>query len=232
MARATTIRLTDEVFARLDQASARTGMPVNSIVIAACLEWIDRHTLAEAQSDTSATPAAFLMSRPRWATIRRAVKLAVAERVASPFYPFERFTTTAQKMLTAAQDEASKSAFTYIGTEHLLLAGFADGKSHSAVILASLGVRENAVRTTLDKILRGKMPPPNPDIIPTSRVKRVIELAFKQCSAAGDPSVSTAHILLGLASEGKGIAARILRDMGATAEQINAAREALTESEP
>ena len=38
MAKATTVRFTDEVYQRLDQASTRTGMPVNSIVVAACLE--------------------------------------------------------------------------------------------------------------------------------------------------------------------------------------------------
>ncbi|MFI4972744.1 MAG: hypothetical protein ACHP7H_08690, partial [Hyphomicrobiales bacterium] len=49
MAKATTVRFTDEIFARLDQASARTGMPVNSIVIAACLEWMQRHTPVPSQ---------------------------------------------------------------------------------------------------------------------------------------------------------------------------------------
>ena len=44
MTKATTIRFTDDVFARLDQASSWTGMPVNSIVVAACLEWMQRHS--------------------------------------------------------------------------------------------------------------------------------------------------------------------------------------------
>ena len=140
-------------------------------------------------------------------------------------YPFERFTATAQRMLTAAQNEALKSGFTYIGTEHLLLAAFADATSHSAMTLATLGVHEQTVRSLLEKALRGKKPPGNPRIVPTSRVKRVIELAFKLCSAAGDPLVSTGHILLALASEGQGIAAHVLKDAGVPADRVAAAME-------
>jgi len=223
VARATTIRLTDEVFARLDQASARTGMPVNSIVIAACLEWMQRHASEPfSPQDVFSPPVA---GPPRWATIRRAVVETVAGRARGPMYPFERFTATAQGMLTAAQNEALKSGFTYIGTEHLLLAAFADATSHSAMTLATLGVHEQTVRSLLEKALRGKKPPGNPRIVPTSRVKRVIELAFKLCSAAGDPLVSTGHILLALASEGQGIAAHVLKDAGVPADRVAAAME-------
>src|SRR5262245_17054874 len=206
MPRATTVRFSDEVYARLDQASARTGMPVNSIVVAACLEWMQRHTPEQA------VPAAVgfampLAGAPRWATIRRAVELAMAGRSPSPQYPFERFTSKAQGMLTAAQAEAQKSGFDYIGTEHLLLAAFADSDSQSARILASFGVDEDTVRLALEEKLRGAPKPRlEPRIVPTSRVKKVVELAFRLCGAAGDPAVSTGHLLLALATEGKGVA--------------------------
>ncbi len=228
MPRATTLRLTDEMYARLDQASARTGMPVNSIVIAACLEWLQRHT-----PDTFVPAEAFVapLGPPRWATIRRAVVQAVASRSPSPAYPFERFTSKAQNLLRSAQEEAKKAGFSYIGTEHLLLAAFADAESHSAKVLASMGIEVRTVRITLERALRNKPAPRNPGLIPTSRVKEVIELAFKLCGAAGDPYVSTGHLLLALDTEGRGIAAHILKDMGATAERITSAMEALAEPE-
>jgi len=228
MPKATTLRLTDEVYARLDQASARTGMPVNSIVIAACLEWLQRHT-----PDTFVPELAHVapLGPPRWATIRRAMVEAVAGRSPSPFYPFERFTSKSQNLLRAAQDEAKKVGFTYIGTEHLLLAAFADVESHSAMALASMGIHERTVRTALQHVVFNKPAPRNPGIIPTSRVKKVIELAFKLCGTAGDPHVSTGHILLALATEREGIAAHILKDLGATPDRIKSAIEALTEPE-
>jgi ATP-dependent Clp protease ATP-binding subunit ClpA len=57
-------------------------------------------------------------------------------------------------------------------------------------------------------------------IVPTSRVKVVVELAFKLCGSAGDPKVSTGHLLLALATEAQGIAAHVLKDLGATKERI------------
>jgi Clp amino terminal domain, pathogenicity island component len=233
MAKATTVRFSDEVYARLDQASARTGMPVNSIVVAACLEWMQRHTPEMSyptMAFTGAIPAA-----PRWATIRRAVEAMAGASVgtaASPMYPFERFTKKAQGMLTAAQAEAQKSGFNYIGTEHLLLAAFADPTSQSAIVLASLGVHEQTVRLVIEeKLQRAKRPPGNPQIVPTSRVKKVIELAFRLCGAAGDTLVSTGHILLALATEGEGIAAHVMNDAGAGEDAIEAAMESVTEPE-
>lgn len=224
MAKATTIRFSDEVYARLDQASARTGMPVNSIVIAACLEWMDRHSPArEGASPIVSTPA------PRWSTIRRAVELAASRRPTPGMYPFESFSENAQKLLTRSQKEAEHSGYSYIGTEHLLLAALGDPESQATKVLTALGLTDEAVRGALQKVLargeRGK----RLAIVPTSRVKMVIELAFKLCQRAGDPRVSTGHILLALTTEGKGIAAHVMKDLGADREAVEAA---LTDTEP
>lgn len=221
MSRATTVRFTDEIHARLDQASARTGMPVNSIVVAACLEWMERHTPAAAsiRQLTSATPVAGMAPAPRWATIRRAVELAVG-RQGRPNYPFERFTESAQKMLTVAQSEAKALGHSYIGTEHLLLAAFADKDFEAAQILESLAVSEASVRSALAKVLSGVSPTAVAPIRPTSRVKVVIETAFRICGLSAQPLVSTGHMLLALSVEGKGVAAQVLDEVGATRERI------------
>lgn len=236
MAKATTVRLTDEMFARLDQASARTGMPVNSIVIAACLEWMQRHTPAPGAEPgpevvlTGFGPRAVTVP-PRWATLRRAVELAVGKRTTAGMYPFERFTASAQQLLTLAQTEALKAGFSYIGTEHMMLAAFGDADFQSAKILAALGVEETAVRSALDKVLGRKKRAVPTKIIPTSRVKKVIEQAFQLCSEMGDPRVSTGHVLLALVTEGEGIAAHLLKDLGATKERIESQLAQVSEPE-
>ncbi len=182
MPKATTVRFTDEMFARLDQASARTGMPVNSIVIAACLEWMQRHTPTPGAEPgpgvelTGLAPRALAVP-PRWATLRRAVELAVGKRTTAGMYPFERFTPSAQKLLTVAQTEALKAGLSYIGTEHMLLAAFGDAGFQSAKLLAAMGIEEVAVRSALDKLLDKKKKTTPTKIIPTARVKKVIELA-------------------------------------------------------
>jgi hypothetical protein len=239
MAKATTVRFTDEMFGRLDQASARTGMPVNSIVIAACLEWMQRHTPVTPLSvpgvnlpSTEGMPFTVPFGvPPRWATIRRAVEQAVLKRAPMSAYPFERFTGGAQKLLALAQAEAEKGGFSYIGTEHMMLASFGDADFQSAQILAAIGVEEAIAREALAKLLEKKNAKLRPRIIPTSRVKILIELAFNLCSEAGDSRVSTGHLLLGLATEADGIGAHILKDLGATRERIGAELARLSEPE-
>jgi len=79
-------------------------MPVNSIVVAACLEWMQRHLTSGPPAETE--PALSVqMFRPRWSTLRRAVQLA-GPAATGRAYPFEAFTGGAQRMLTAAQEEA------------------------------------------------------------------------------------------------------------------------------
>jgi hypothetical protein len=238
MAKATTVRFTDEMFARLDHASARTGMPVNSIVIAACLEWMQRHTpLPPADPQVELTwggPAAALVP-PRWSTISRAVKRAMVRPAGHTMYPFERFTDHAKRLLTLAQGEAEKAGFSYIGTEHLLLASFGDAEFQSAHVLRAIGVEEEAVRQTIKNVI-GRTPLLlSQQIIPTSRVKKVIEIAFKLSAsgaAEGAPNrVGTQHILLALVVEGDGIAAHVLSDLGAKRKRVEAEVAKLTDRE-
>ena len=221
------------MYARLDAASARTGMPVNSIVIAACLEWMQRHYPSPGSAEVVGSfIAPSMATAPRWATIRRAVKLASGGHFGSaPFYPFERFTKTAQRMLSASQVEADKSGHNYIGTEHLLLGAFSIPESQAAQALAALGVEEEAVRSTLEKVLRSGKRPKAQMIVPTNRVKRVIDMAFQLCAAAQDAKVGTGHILLALSSEGEGIAAHVMNDLGAPVDRIETALEAIVEPE-
>ena len=227
MPRASTVRFTEELYARLDQASARTGLPVNSIVIAACLDWLQRHAPPTQvvgpnllSADVLREGSAFKQA-PRWATLRRAVELA-AKPLARHLeaYPFDRFTDHAKELLTLAQVEAEKSGVSYIGTEHLLLACFGNPEFHSAKTLTALGITYAEVGAAIDKALGDKRPAQRPRIIPTSRVKRVIEIAFNLGGSMGDPRVDTSHLLLALATEGDGIAAHVLSDLGATKERI------------
>ena len=203
-------------------------MPVNSIVVAACLEWMDRHTPSPHIPGAVALGA--VAATPRWSTIRRAVELAVAKRPAAVQYPFESFSESARKLLARAQTEAQGAGYNYIGTEHLLLAALGDPESQATRMLTSLGVTEELVRRTLDEKLGVLQRQPRPPlVVPTARVKKVIELAFKVCQGASDPRVTTGHVLLALAIEGDGMAAHVMNDLGATHAAVE---EALAQAEP
>ena len=240
MPRASTVRFTEEMYARLDQASARTGLPVNSIVIAACLDWLQRHTppmefpiggTPPLSPDVLRQSSAFQQA-PRWATLRRAVELAAKPLARHPeIYPFDRFTDHAKELLTLAQLEAEESGFSYIGTEHLLLACFCKEEFHSARTLTALGIKQQEARTAIEKAIGDKRPEQLARITPTSRVKRVIEIAFNLCGSMGDARVGTNHLLLALATERDGIAAHVLKDLGATKERIVSEISQLSEPE-
>src|SRR5207244_9454151 len=64
-------------------------------------------------------------------------------------------------------------------------------------------------------------------IIPTSRVKKVIEISFEEARRMGHNYVGTEHLLLGLLIEGEGIAAHVLEDLGATLEKVRSEIERL-----
>lgn len=140
-------------------------------------------------------------------------------------YPFDTFAEDAKEALRLAQEEAEVSRCSYIGTEHLLIAILRVGSGTGYRVLSSLGVTLEAVRAAVAFAIGRSERILIQQIIPTSRVKQVIELSFTEARRTGDPAVDTGHMLLGLVIEGEGIAAHVLEDLGATAEKVVAAVE-------
>jgi len=135
-------------------------------------------------------------------------------------YPFERFTERAKKVLTLAQEEAERSRHSYIGTEHLLLGLLLEGEGLAAKVLNNLGVEINKVRATIESVLGRNEGIVVQQIIPTSRMKKVIEISFEEARRMGNNYIGTEHLLLGLLIENEGIAARVLDDLGANLEKV------------
>src|SRR5256714_14848000 len=109
----------------------------------------------------------------------------------STMYPFERFTERAKKVLTLAQEEAERSHHSYIGTEHLLLGLLREGEGLAAKVLNNLGVEIGKVRQTIESVLGRNERIIIQQIIPTSRVKKVIEISFEEARRMGHNYVGT-----------------------------------------
>ena len=133
-------------------------------------------------------------------------------------YPYERFTERAKKVLTLAQEEAERSHHSYIGTEHLLLGLLRESEGLAAKVLNNLGVEIVRVRQTIESVIGRDERIIIQQIIPTSRVKKVIETSFEEAARMGHSYVGTEHLLLGLLIEGEGIAAHVLQDLGVSLE--------------
>ena len=147
-------------------------------------------------------------------------------------YPFERFAQDAQQSLTFAQEEAERSHHSYIGTEHLLLGLLRLPKGPAPEVLRELGVAIDTVRRTIATVIGRTERIIIQQIIPTSRVKMVIEIAFEEARRMGHERVDSGHLLMALVMEGEGIAAHVLEDLGATAQKVVAALERTWNVEP
>ncbi len=211
--RATTIRFSEAMYQRLEAAGQLTGLPINSIVVVACLEWLDAH-----QPEAAAVNLAegFLQFRSPMRTLTRNL-LPLGKRRGT--YPFDRFSPRAKEALVLAQEEAGSRGQTDIGPEHLLLGLLRTKAGFAAAALPSLGIDTASVEARLE------LPPEKPAIervVPTARTKRVIETAFRVASDWQHRCVGTGHLLVGLVTEADGVAASILKEKGVTVERVNA----------
>jgi ATP-dependent Clp protease ATP-binding subunit ClpA len=146
-------------------------------------------------------------------------------------YPLNSFSERAKKVLTLAQEEAQRSHQSYVDTEQVLLGLVREGEGLAAKVLHNLGVEITTVRYAIESVVvRNKRKIRQP-IIPTSRIKKVIEISFEEARRMGHNHVGTEHLLLGLLIEGQGKAAHILEDLGVTLERVRAEIERLLPAE-
>ena len=137
-------------------------------------------------------------------------------------YPFERFSEATKRVLTLAQEEAERANHSHIGTEHILVGLLREHDTVASVVLDRMNVNIADVRRAIDTILAAHERIVIQQIIPTSRVKTLIEISFIEARRMGDSFVGTEHILLGLLIEGEGVGAHVLNDLGANLENVKA----------
>jgi ATP-dependent Clp protease ATP-binding subunit ClpC len=136
---------------------------------------------------------------------------------------FERFTERARQVVVLAQDEARALGHNYIGTEHILLGLLREEEGVAARVLESLDVTAEEVRAQVKRLIgQGDEEIVTGQIPFTPRAKKVLELALREALSLKHSYIGPEHILLGVARENDGVAARILLDFGADAETIRA----------
>jgi ATP-dependent Clp protease ATP-binding subunit ClpC len=122
------------------------------------------------------------------------------------------FTERGKRVIQLAHKEALKMGHDVIGTEHILLGLLAEGEGIAARVLMSFGVELDDVRTRIEQVVGRGEPKAKPIDLPLSpRAKRVLDLAMREARNMGVNYVGTEHMLLGLISEGEGIASQIMQ---------------------
>ena len=126
-----------------------------------------------------------------------------------------RFTERARKVLVLSQDEAAKLGHDYVGTEHLLLGLVAEGEGVAAKALAALNINLDSLRAQVESTIGRGSATDFESMGYTPRAKKAIELSLEEAAALGHSYIGTEHLLLGLIKEGEGVAAQVLKGMGA-----------------
>ena len=139
----------------------------------------------------------------------------------------QRFTDDAQRVLSLAQEAALELGHDYVGTEHVLIGLTKVKNSVAAKALGELGiVTENIFEAVEEHVGRGNKKATS--IYMTPRVKYILELAVQIANRMNHNYVGTEHILLGLLSDGSGVAAAILQSMDVrTNDVVDAIRNIL-----
>ena len=131
----------------------------------------------------------------------------------------QRFTDDAQRVLSFAQEAALELGHDYVGTEHVLIGLIKVKNSVAAKALNELGLSaETIIEDVEEHIGRGNKKVSS--VYMTPRVKHVLELAVEVANHMNHNYVGTEHILLGLLSDGGGVAVGILRNHNIRANDI------------
>ena len=131
----------------------------------------------------------------------------------------ERFTEGAKRALAIAQEKAIEFKHNYVGTEHLLLGLVEEEKSVSARALSELGVKGKELEQDVIRAV-GKGTHNGGQLQMTPRTKHVLDLAQQAANSRGHNYIGTEHILLGLLSDGGGVAMQLLASKGIRLEDV------------
>ncbi len=132
----------------------------------------------------------------------------------------DRFTKHARQVLQIAQEEAMRLNHNYVGTEHLLLGLAKEENGLASKVLKEVGATPAEVVRQVERMAPRNPRPPFGKPTLTPRTKRVIELAVEEARQMGHSYIGTEHLLLGLVREDEGIAAEVLRSVGASLDKI------------
>jgi dihydroneopterin aldolase len=133
---------------------------------------------------------------------------------------YDHFTSSGQRALTLAGEAARNLGHKCIGTEHLLLGLLEEHRGAAVRALEALNVapdrvRERVIRTVgygVDKKDYGRPLTP--------RAREALELALEEALRTTRNYAAGEHILLGLLRESKGVAARVLGELGANLDGV------------
>ncbi|MCX5992198.1 MAG: AAA family ATPase [Chloroflexi bacterium] len=134
----------------------------------------------------------------------------------------ERLTEQAQQALDVSQELVRRYRHSQWDVEHVLLALLEQEDSLTAKIMKELGVADGVVKQQVELVLEKapKVTYESAQIYKTPRIARLLESAAAEADRLKDEFVGIEHLLIAIAMEPNGEAARILRSAGVDQEGI------------
>ncbi len=141
----------------------------------------------------------------------------------------ERFTEQAQEVLVSSQNIVRRFRHTQWDVEHVLLALLEQERGLALEIMRRLGVDEAAIRRRVELVLEAapKAAYEAIQIYATPRVARLLENAAHEADRLKDEFIGVEHLLIAIAGESKGEAAKILAEFGINQEKIYQALQSI-----
>jgi hypothetical protein len=136
-----------------------------------------------------------------------------------------RVTERAQHAVLNAKREAGRLSHDHVGTEHLLLGLLGDEQCLAVATLGGLGIAPETVRRRVEETIgQGPGEPGMGFGLPTTKAfTLVLGLAGRETMELDHDRLGTEDLLLGLAREGEGVAARVLQELGASLLELREA---------
>jgi len=127
------------------------------------------------------------------------------------------FNERGKRAVQLAHKEALAMGHDVIGTEHLLLGVLDDLDAITSHALYAANINPEDLRHQIESLVERGQPRERVVDLPLSqRAKRVLDIAMREARSMSINYVGAEHILLGLISEGDGLAAQILTNSGAS----------------
>ncbi|HTU34503.1 MAG TPA: SgcJ/EcaC family oxidoreductase [Candidatus Acidoferrum sp.] len=135
---------------------------------------------------------------------------------------FQHYTEKARRVIFFARYEASQYGSSHIESEHLLLGIAREDKALIRAVLPNLESPGKTIRAEIEAGLDAPRAPISTVVeVPlTQECKCILNFAVEEAERLGHKEVATDHLLLGILRERKCVAARILTQHGASAEEL------------
>jgi len=141
--------------------------------------------------------------------------------MAKPDHQFGNLTPRAQQVILLARREAERLNHDHVGSEHLLLGLLALDEGVAVVVLKGLGLNLTQLRLEVEKCCAPGGNTQTQGTLPlTPRLRNIVLLAAKEAQSMNYNFIGTEHLLLALLREGSSQAARILRNLGVSADEV------------